>query len=225
MFNSHRSSGKRTLRRLALAGIVTLAGHAHAQTLLNGSFELPALTAGAEGTGSGDNWTLTGSAFIETNGHGLGTTPYGNQWNYLNGNNSADSQTISGGFTPNTSYTLSVAALGYFGNLGDQLTLTISGGGLATPVTQNFAVVGRTVFGGSPLLFGNYSLAFTPQANAPVTITLANTSTNDVLALDNVVLAPTGGVPEPSTWALMLGGTGLLGWWRRRDSHRRRHCA
>ena len=71
--------------------------------LQNGSFEDPALSAGAFAYGSGNNWTATVGAFVITNGYGFGTTPYGNQWEEF-ANSTTDTQTISSGFTPGTPY-------------------------------------------------------------------------------------------------------------------------
>lgn len=184
------------------------ASGAQALTVQNGSFEEPALGFGlASGTGS--DWVLTGSAFVITDAYGLGTTEYGNQWLYLNGNNSTDSQVLSGGFTPGTTYVASLAATTYFGNLGGLLTMKVEGGGMASPAVQVFQLPSVSNFGGSPIEFQSYALSFTPTTNAALTLSFTNSSPNDVLAIDNVTISPAP-VPEPGTLALALAGAALL---------------
>nr|MDQ2659290.1 hypothetical protein [Verrucomicrobiota bacterium] len=97
------------LRLLALAATLALtaASSLHAQTILNGSFENPALAPGGQANGSGDNWTTTGGGFVETNGGPFGTTPFGNQWEALNPA-ATDAQTLTGTFTLGSTYTLSL---------------------------------------------------------------------------------------------------------------------
>ncbi len=195
-----------SLRLLILAVVLSVvASSLRAQSVLNGSFEAPALSNGDYESGSGDNWTPSGDAFVFTNGFGNGTTPYGNQYEFFNPGVS-DAQTISRAFTLNATYTLSLVASDIFGDQGQQLTIAVSGGATAT---QTFAIPSRSggVSSGA-LSFAAYTLAFTPTINTAVTDTGISS-----FAVDNVQLsAPVLGVPEPSTWSLLgLGGAGLLG--------------
>lgn len=196
------------MNRFLLYGILAVAfcigaSGLRAQILLNGSFEDPALPAGGNARGSGSNWTAptNGGVYVETNGFGLGITPYGNQYVYLD-RTFSDAQTVAGpSFTLGRTYTLSLMAADVFGNDGDQLTVVLSGG---VVVTQTFAVPIRSAgVGNTPLVFVNCSLTFTPTSAAAVMVTLTNSSRGGALILDNVQL-----VPEPSTWAML--GLGVV---------------
>ncbi len=204
---------KTSLRSLTLAlALWPLAAVSslHAQMVLNGSFENPALPNGDGAPGSGDNWTATGNAFLFTNGRNLGTTTFGNQWEILL-KNDTDAQTLTGTFTLGSIYTLSLVAADVFATPGDLLTLSITG--VAT-ASQTFVIPQRTNSGNTPLPFVTYSLDFTPTTTGSVTITLTNASAiaGSDIALDNVQVGLASAVPEPSTWALLgLGGAGLLG--------------
>ena len=189
------------LALLAAASLSLPAARLHAQMLLNGSFENPAIT-GTSAAGSGANWTAGGgNTSVLTNGNGTGTTPYGTQYVYLF-TGSTDAQTVSSGFTLNQTYTLSLAAAAYAGN-ATRLNIAISGGATAS---QSFALPANTTGGGATAIpFVTYSLAFTPTTSTAVTFTLTDIGTS-ALDVDNVQL-----VPEPSTWALLAVGTGALG--------------
>ncbi len=181
---------KRVFGTLLLAGGLLAASRGQAQTVLNGSFEAPELNYGYT-TGSGTNWKTTGQVYLFTNEVDYGLTPYGNQWSIVY-SGATVSQQLSGAFTPNTAYTLSVSSADVYGYQGDQLAITISGGGLKTPVTKTFAIPQNTEalieFGGD-LPLEAYQVAFTPLTSAPVTVTFANVSkSSGVVALDNVVL-------------------------------------
>jgi hypothetical protein len=192
----------KTYRLLALAGAALLGLSAtsslHAYSVLNGSFEDPALSDGSYDYGSGDNWTVAGYAYVITNGAYFGTTPYGNQWEYLDVG-STDTQIISSAFTLNATYTLSVSASDVFDEAGDQVTVLISGGATAT---QTFAIPrNEAVFGALP--FATYTLDFTPTSSAPVTLTIIN-DTNPI-ALDNVQLSGPAAVPDHGATLPLLG--------------------
>jgi hypothetical protein len=69
-----------------------------------------------------------------------------------------------------------------------------------------------------PDAWGTYAIPFTITAPAGYLLQFgfANTTTNDIPSTnvyDNISLAP---VPEPSTYALMFTGLGLVGWAARR---------
>lgn len=201
----------------ALAWLPLLAAASlHAQTVQpvqpvqNGSFENPGVNG--QVAGAGNNWTVTGNPFVLSNNAGLGTTTYGNQWERLNAGSTV-AQTLPGTLNLGQLYTLSLVAADVYGQ-GDQLTLTVSG---AATASQVFTIPGHG-FSSGALPFVEYDLSFTPTSTGNVTITLANTGTTNGLALDNVQVS----VPEPSTWAAVAAGAGLLGFvaLRRRSARR-----
>ena len=81
------------------------------------------------------------------------------------------------------------------------MTLQVSGGATAI---QSFALPDNPQFGGL-LPFVTYTLNFVPTSSAAVTFTLS--AGVNPIALDNVQLL----APEPSTWAAVGLGAGLLG--------------
>ena len=204
--NASHSTMKRLRLTLFTAAALSLMATAslHAQMLLNGSFENPAQT-GSITSGNGDNWTTTGDTFVITNGANLGTTPFGTQYSFLNPA-ATSAQIVSSPFTLGATYTLSLSAAA-LGDVATRLIIAVSGGATAS---QAFILPARTSGPtNTPIPFLTYSLAFTPTSTAAVTFTLQNTG-NSGLAMDNVQLA-VATVPEPSTWALVAAGAGLLG--------------
>ena len=200
---------KRPILTLLAAALAIAAPRLHAQMLLNGSFENPAIGDNGTGyiNGSGDNWNPTGTVYVFSNARNEGSTSYGSQWLSL-APAATDTQTLTGTLTLGRTYTLSVAATTAAPNsANDQLTLSVSG---AATASQTFAIPSRTDAQDGPLTFMTYSLSFTPTATGNVTVTLAaaNTGFNQNLpvAIDNVQV-----VPEPSTWALLAVGIAALG--------------
>jgi hypothetical protein len=65
------------------------------------------------------------------------------------------------------------------------------------------------MFGGADP-FQSYTYTLTPHASGWMTLNFGTTSHDNVgPILDNV--SASGAVPEPASWALMLGGFGLVG--------------
>ena len=199
---------KTSLRLFTLAATTLLAGAAtgRAQTILNPSFENPATTSYVDG--GGDNWSLTaGTALIQSNSLGRGTTPYGTQFLYLRPA-STDAQTV-GAFTLGQIYTFTLAVADAQFLPNDSITLSVSGGATAS---QSYSIPESS---SQNFPFVDYTVTFIPLTSTTVTLAVTNTSSYDAnggsIAVDNArVAVGTLAVPEPSTWAaLCLGVAGL----------------
>lgn len=180
---------------------VSFAGGASAApSFVNGSFE----------TGDLTGWTSTASTY-NPYGTGYGSGFDGTYWHWLGGYESAvaTSQTITGLFS-GTTYAVTFLMASELYN-SDSLRVSVDGGA-------------GTIFSGPPSVGGACcwvddwvakEFDFTATAGSH-TIQFdtygLNVSGYDV-GLDKVGIAAisTGGVPEPATWALMLGGFGLMG--------------
>ncbi len=204
---------------------------AHAQIVVNGSFEL---NDGNNST-TGPGWTFLGNVNYKNNeGASDGSFVAG-----YNGGNSGNGgvvyQTLTG-LDIGARYHLTLD-FGNFANDGpQQLTVeardgaaynsgaeTIDPGSAAVVATSGGFIVtnGATVvvgdnsgaIGGGE--FNQLSLDFVAQGlNATIVLTdSGNFTDRSDLVVDNVnvTAADLGNVPEPSTWAMMLGGLGLLG--------------
>lgn len=129
--------------------------------------------------------------------------------NYLDISTNAFSVTFS---TP-------VAAFGFYGtDIGDfngQLTLTLTSASGTTTLTVPNTLNGND---GSLLFYG-----IIDTANPFTSITFGNTAPGaDLFGFDDITVGDvrqvTGGVPEPTTWAMMIIGFGAIGGTMRRRS-------
>jgi hypothetical protein len=170
---------------------LTLSAPVGADVLIDFDNEIPA------------DFTLTGG-LIQNAGNSLGALPAGDSSNYLTVNPGGLATLMSAtGYTSVSLYWGSIDAyntidlLDISGNTiqsysGDQIFLPANGdqssGSTNRQVT--FDVTGDT----SPI----YGLAFA--------------SSQPAFEIDNVAFSgPVGGVPEPTSWAMMIGGLGLVG--------------
>lgn len=189
-----------------VAALSLATGANAAELLVNGSFEAPDLGTGGYTypAGSVAGWTYSGSALVDaTNSNDwYGSTPPAGQ----DGGQFAALQatsTLSQGFTAsNTKASVSWRAAGrpdFGGYAGNQsYTVTIGNSNLGTFSTLSgaaFAAQGGTVTG---LTAGqNYTISFNGQVAADQTA-----------FIDQVSVL---GVPEPASWALLIGGFGFAG--------------
>jgi hypothetical protein len=216
--------------------LLTMSGARAATLLTNGSFELPVAPVGSFTTIPVGSSLLTGWSVIGPAGTAVspvnGTFSQsgvsfpaqdGVQWLDLtgNGSNSTEGVSQSVGTTTGNLYQVSY----FVGN-------TTGGGIFGTSSTVNVQVNGAQTFSDS-----NSTVSPTTQNWAQFTHTFVATGASTTLAfingdpagdnnngLDNVVLLDlgpvVGAVPEPETYALMLGGLALLGFTSRRRKQR-----
>lgn len=204
---------KTSITLMASLALGLFAAGAYAEpVLLNGSFENPVVAAGSVTPGGGDNWTPSDATgvFLISNGNGIGDTPYGVQFLGLNGQSAAnmfesDAQTIAG-FEAGMTYVLALDFADALGGPDPILSITLSG---AFNGSQTYTAPIAGPYGAGQIPFTSAVFIFTAANSGSATITLTNLGINSAIAVDNVGLYSN--VPEPSSFAALLLGAGLLG--------------
>jgi hypothetical protein len=213
-----------------------LVGTAHANLITNGGFGDPDGNFVANDSGGGDlvspgstditGWTISGSSgpliWIPSGGlyGGLNPSP---------GNPSAFFIDLTGNFDhapfDSVSQTLATTAGAHY-----QLTFDLGSAiqwGLQDGVTASAGSTSGSFISTNPGTSNNFwdsSETLNFVASGPSTlITLAGSTGFSYIGVDNVSVVETspGGVPEPSTWAMMLAGfagIGFLGWRTKRKT-------
>ena len=192
---------------------------AHAQILLNPSFESPSLGPNSnELASAGDDWTdsVTPAAVDLTSNDydGYGNTTFGTQYLRIYGPEGSDapalvSQKVSG-FVAGQTYTLTVDFASLTSPTGS-LTLSLTGPIFySATLLETYTAPGTaTEYGTGNIPFQTATLTFIPFASGTGTVGIQSTVPGDLIAVDNVVLAA---VPEPaSSWEMLLGLCGLAG--------------
>jgi choice-of-anchor C domain-containing protein len=204
-----------------MAATLALAGAAQASSNLvtNGSFEAGSPQPGNGGfatLGAGSTamagWTVTGDSVDWINGY----------WQASDGTHSVDLNGLGVGGVSQTITTVAgqtyLLTFDLSGNPDSAIatrTLQVTAGDASDPFA--FAMGGNSH--GAMGWLGQ-SLTFKALSNS-TTINFASTSGDNCCwgpVLDNVSVSAMGGVPEPATWALMLGGFSLAGVALRRRS-------
>ena len=149
--------------------------------------------------------TLNGTGSVAAGNDGLGRYPFSGSQYYYAG---------SDDFTIN--FSSAISAFGFYGtDLGDfggQLTLTLTGSNGVTVLTVPNTIGSSGSTSGSNLYWGFYD-----TANTYTSISFGNNSGGaDIFGFDDFSIGSLEQVtptpaPEPSSWAMMLGGFGLLG--------------
>ena len=218
-----------SVRLLALTGAFTLAAlfsaptASRAQMIGNAGFETPALSSSAyqynPATSGGQTWTFSGYSGVaqqSTNNNFQASGPTTGQYALLQ---------IAGGTGGSMSEAISLSTAGLYrlgfqdagrvsnaasggvgtGNVNYSVTLQQIGGANSTVLTYSGTTTSGEAFTSetTPLFTvaapGNYTLTFSAVSHA-------TGGSDDTAFFDNVSV-----VPEPSTWALLGLGTGLLG--------------
>ena len=198
---------------LGAIAALALSGTANAAELLtNGSFEAPDLGSGGYTYPNGTlvGWTYTGAALVDaTNGSAwYGNTPPAGQ----DGGQFASLQTtgsLSQSFTAsNTKANVSWLAGGRpdFGSYGGNQNYAVT---LGANVLGTFSTTDGQAFGNH-----NFTVTgLTAGQNYTITFQGLVGNSDESAFIDRVSVL---GVPEPSQWALMIGGFGLIGMGARR---------
>jgi hypothetical protein len=191
------------LRKLLLTGVVLAAfsGSAHAATILDGSFEdLHFANGHYVYNPTGSAWTFTGGAGETGNSSAWGFAPAsdGNVVAFLQ-NVSSISQTLTG-LTAGRTYTVSFDLAHRPGYGQNAVSLSFDGASIFTQTPTSDA-------------WTAYTASFTATGTSGLLSfsTNLNWGDNDS-GLDHVrITNAQAAVPEPASWAMMLGGFGLVG--------------
>ena len=200
------------MKNIILAAVLAASFGGANAALVNGSFDDQVQNPGSWGVyQSLPGWTTTSGSGIELRNAVAGNSFDGGNYVELDSyNNSSMSQAVT--TTAGALYTLSFAysareGIAYASN---PIQALWNGSSVATVSADGTAQSGN--------VWNIYS--YTVTGTGHDTLTFAALGTNDTLggSLDAVSL--TAAVPEPSTWALMLGGMGLIGFSLRRRNAR-----
>lgn len=215
--------------------LLTISGARAATLLTNGSFELPVVPVGSFSSVVVGSPLLTGWSVIGPAGTSVSpvSTTFAQNGVTFAAQDGAQWLDLTG-FNQNTTEGVSQTVSTAVGNLY-QLSYfvgnTTGGGIFGSSSTVNVQINGTQAFSDT-----NSTASPTTQNWAQFTHTFVATGTSTTLAfingdpvsdnnngLDNVVLLDlgpvVGAVPEPETYALMLGGLALLGFNARRRKH------
>lgn len=194
-----------SVKKLAIAAALLCASSAHAATIFSDNFDADAL--GLNTTVFLGGWLVSGyNGTVDTIGPGnYDVFPGNGHYIDLDGSSSTPglfSKTLT--LAAGTTYT---ATFELAGNHRDAA---------ADTVLVNFGSASGSYTKFSADAFTSYSLTFTTGASGGYSLSFQNDGNNNIGALlDNVSIAA---VPEPSTYAMLVGGLALLGL----AAHRRR---
>jgi choice-of-anchor C domain-containing protein len=183
---------------------------ANAAAFTNGSFEMGVDTGGNFITlSSGDTTSITGWTV-----GGAGVDYIGGYWQAQDGSRSLDLSALDAGSVSQTfdtsvgqSYLVDFWLAGNTAGGSTVKSETTSATGAADQIST-FDISGHST---GSMGWTEYNYTFT-ATSASTTLTFASDEQNAYgPALDDVSVTATGGVPEPTAWALMLVGFGGLG--------------
>jgi hypothetical protein len=213
---------------LVVSAVLPLPNMAHAQIIpvANASFEADVVASGTIDYSNLEDWTASGDSYYGA------TNPSPSLGAYQNGSNVATvavsggglgslQQTLSSTFQANTVYTLTVAEGNLDGFPSGTSNTYVSLLAGATSVAKSIPVFAPQY---STSSFMDTSLIFDTSTDPSIvgqaiTIQLDcdSTSPYQIAAdFDNVRLDAVSSTPEPSTYALLLSGMGVLLWVSRR---------
>ncbi len=215
-----------TARALSLAFCVLSASFAlsatstNAAAIVNGGFEADAASVPPAGVyyGAITGWNSPG--YLEAAGYYSAAPPEGRIFaligNGIDGGSTQRSQTITG-LMSGASYTVKFWLAGedfVIPGAVEQVDVFMTSGSASALQTYSAPVSSNTTpFGSGPLWdhWSSFNYSFVANATSATINFMQTTATRGSgdTGIDNISIS--GGVPEPTTWALMVGGFGLAG--------------
>jgi hypothetical protein len=203
------------IKKIALASVLAAgaATNASAAIVNNGSFEngLSGWTTFGSGTTPGIGITVVPTGVPNGTGYGDNIPKYDNSDHaaFFVDDNAIESLSQWVSLTGGTKYTLSFALLATASGANNPFNFSLTNSLdviFANDTNNNFDVP----VGSWKTFTYTFTSAYTGAYLLDFLFTSGKTPAKDVL-LDGVSITPTGAVPEPATWAMMLGGFALVG--------------
>ncbi|MHA4871417.1 PEP-CTERM sorting domain-containing protein [Duganella sp. PWIR1] len=185
------------VKQIAIAAALLCASSAQAATIFSDNFDNDVLALNSTSFLGG--WTVSGGGTVDTIGPGLyDVFPLNGHYIDLDGSNGATGL-FSKSFvaTAGTTYTATFQLAGNHRGYGDDT------------VAVNFGSASGSYTLSSGDAFGSHTLTFTAVTNSAFSLSFKNSGGDYVGGLlDNVSVTA---VPEPTTYAMLLAGLGLMG--------------
>lgn len=192
-----------TLKMAILGAVAGIAASASAVTVANYSFESP-----VQGSGYTYSPVVSGNVFNS----GAGVQGNGSAWGFAAAPDGVQTAFLQSYYSSFGTIAMDVTGLVNGGKYTVSFSIADRGGYYDNPVSVAFNTTNLGTFAAPSTAWTGFTTAQFTATGTTGTLLFAvgpNTGYDADIGLDAVSI--TGGVPEPASWALMIGGFGLVG--------------